>query len=259
LSCEEARTLVHAYLDGELDVRGSLEFEAHLQECEACTREYRGQRSLREGIAASPLYYQAPAGLRKSIQSAVRQESKAAAPRRRLPWQLLSLGFVLVLLVATAYALLRNQASSDQTNLVAQEVISGHMRSLMAGHLTDVASSDQHTVKPWFAGRLDFSPVVGDWAAQGFPLVGGRLDYVNNRPVAALVYRNRQHVINLFTWPSPQTPNAPVEQLTYQGYNLYRWTQSGMTYWVVSDLNPVELRKFVDLVQKAAPTPAPGG
>jgi anti-sigma factor RsiW len=138
-----------------------------------------------------------------------------------------------------------------------QEVISGHVRSLMANHLTDVTSSDQHTVKPWFDGKLEFSPPVPDLTTQNFPILGGRLDYVGNRPVAALVYRRRQHVINLFIWPSTPAAGGGETQLTQRGYNLIHWTTAGMVYCTVSNLNLEELQEFVRLVQQHAIPMAP--
>ena len=137
--------------------------------------------------------------------------------------------------------------STDE--LLTREVVSSHVRSLMATHLADVASSDHHTVKPWFAGKLDFSPPVEDLAKQGYPLVGGRLDYLKNRPVAALVYQRQKHFINLFIWPADSAPDVRANTVSLQGYNLAYWAKSGMTYWAVSDLNSSELQEFVQLVQ----------
>jgi anti-sigma factor RsiW len=149
--------------------------------------------------------------------------------------------------------LLTGPAVNDR---VTQDLIAGHVRSLMASHLTDIASSDQHTVKPWFEGKLDFSPPVSDLADQGFPLVGGRLEYLDNRPVAVLVYRHQQHVINLFVWPATPGTSAGVQTTVRQGYQLLHWTQGGLQYWAVSNLNLGELQTFIQAVQQATqPTP----
>jgi anti-sigma factor RsiW len=137
-------------------------------------------------------------------------------------------------------------------DVLARELISSHVHSLMATHLTDVLSSDGHTVKPWFKGQLDFSPPVKNLSKEGFALVGGRLDYVGDRPVAAIVYQRRKHVINLFVWPSTSESAVSTTTQTRQGYHMINWTEGGLTFWAVSDLNEEELGEFVRLVQNQA-------
>ncbi|HMA33788.1 MAG TPA: zf-HC2 domain-containing protein, partial [Chloroflexia bacterium] len=186
MSCAETQTLIHGYLDGEVDLVHALEIEQHLQDCAACTQVYRNQQALQAAIRGSALYFPAPPDLASRIQTAVRQAGPAPAPRSRvLPWRLLSFVAVAAVLVLALGGLLRSLTLPAAADPLAQEVVASHVRSLMAGHLADVASTDQHTVKPWFDGKIDFAPPVTDFAAQGFPLTGGRLDYLDNRPVAA--------------------------------------------------------------------------
>lgn len=167
---------------------------------------------------------------------------------RRWSWQTASaLAAGLALVVVVVYRFAPGAPKVSPADLVAREVLASHVRSLMANHLTDVPSSDQHTVKPWFNGKLDFSPPVRDLSAQGFPLVGGRLDYLEGRPVAALVYQRRRHFINLFIWPSSADSGKQV--VMQQGYNMHHWAESGMVYWAVSDLNNSELEEFVGLIR----------
>ncbi len=253
MECEGTRDLIHAYVDGELDLVRSLEVERHIQNCQECSLAYKNLQTLRSALGTGSLYFKSPANLQRRIQSAVRKESRVETKPSVLSWRWLSVGASLafVAIIILTFVPVLTRLPTD--NLLAQEIISGHVRSLMADHLTDILSSDQHTVKPWFNGKLDFSPPVKDLADRGFPLVGGRLDYVENRPVAALVYKRRQHFINLFIWPSARNSNVGEKTVMRQGYNLIHWTRSGMTYWAVSDLNSSELQEFVRLAQDQVP------
>jgi len=252
VNCQETQTLIHGYLDGELDLVNSLKVEEHLQDCRSCSQEQANHQTLRDALRGGGLYFQPPASLRKRVLSNVEQASRhSAAPRApRWSWSWLGAAAVLVRQVVITWGLTRSMARPPAGDLVAQEVVASHVRSLMPDHLTDVTSSSQHTVKPWFAGKLNFSPQVVDLASDGFPLIGGRLDYLDNQPVAALVYGRQQHLINLFIWPS--TSAATTQTEVRQGYQLVHWTQSGMNYWVVSDMNAAELEVFVQLIQKQA-------
>jgi anti-sigma factor RsiW len=251
MKCESAKNLIEPYLDDELDAASSVGLQEHLTTCESCSETHARYLGLRGDIRMKGLYYEAPAGLRDRIQGALRQasrsESRESRPGRVRPWRWIAVAASILLAVSLAWnlALLRSRpASSD---LLTQNVLSSHVRSLIGDHLLDVPSSDQHRVKPWFNGKVDFSPNVKDFTAQGFPLVGGRIDYLANRPVAALVYRRRQHVINLFTWPSDAAGGEA--EPARNGYNVVHWSKGGMTYWAVSDLGIGELQQFENLYQ----------
>jgi anti-sigma factor RsiW len=210
-------------------------------------------QALRSGMSSSLPYFQPPAGLegriRAELRAAARPESRVLHFGMRRQW----IGIAAALLVAVGgtWQVARTNQRPGDAELLAQEALASHVRSLMASHLTDVPSSDRLTVKPWFNGKLDFSPTVNDLADRGFPLAGGRLDYLDNRPVAALVYQRRKHVINLFVWPAPHDPDSGVQASSQQGYNLLRWTKGNMAYWAVSDLNAGELESFAALVRGA--------
>ncbi len=240
MDCPQTRDLLDAHLDGELDLVRTLEVERHLADCPGCAAAYDGLRSLQEALRSAPLRYEAPPRLEGRVRAALRREAR---PRRRPTLAALA-GAAAAALVVAATGLWHRPGDDP----LAREVASAHVRSLQAAHRTDVASSDRHTVKPWFTGQLDYAPPVPDLARAGFPLVGGRLDYVDGRPVAALVYERRRHAINLFVWPAAATAGEPT-LLARQGYSLIHWGQGGMTWWAVSDLNADELRDFVALVR----------
>ncbi len=250
MDCAEIDLTLQAYLDGELDLPSSLEVERHLQACQACSQAYRGYRSLRSAMSAGPLHFEAPAGLRKRVRSSLRRMNRTEAGSSPRWWRRKVLWIPLAAAIAM-FAALPFLVRTPVESLLAQEVVAAHVRSLMPGHLTDVLSSDQHTVKPWFNGKLDFSPPVPELAGQGFPLLGGRLDYIGTRPVAALIYQRRKHLINLFVWPSQRSDKSAEAAVTQNGYHATRWTQSGMTYWAVSDVSEADLREFVNQLRKS--------
>lgn len=248
MSCQEVRGLVDAYIDRELDVATALQFERHLTECAACRAICDQYQQLHDSVRAQIPYFEAPKGLedriRTKLRSAGRDEEKNMWGTRLPHWRGWALAASFTILLVASTILFRTVVRPPVSEVLAEQVVSGHIRSLMANHLTDVVSSDQHTVKPWFSGKLDFAPIVKDLSSKGFSLIGGRLDYLDNRPVAALVYKRRQHAINLFLWPSPDSDSGP-HHMTSKGYNVVHGTKSHMAYWAVSDLNAAELTEFV--------------
>ena len=256
MSCQKAYELINPYVDGELDLVQTVEVEQHLDQCEACNVRYRNQLSLSSNLRDSSLYFHAPTHLRKRIKLSLQEELKAhRQERNRWAWLILGISFATLLLVGALVraALLTNHPPAEE--LITQEIVSDHIRSLqLTNHLTDVVSSDQHTVKPWFNGKLDFSPPVTDFSTENFPLYGGRLDYLNNRAVATLIYQRRSHYINLYVWPTENAQNTtatPGVSIQRQGYNLVHWTSAGMNFWLISDLNNVELRELAILLQQS--------
>ena len=243
MSCRETIGLIHAYLDGELDLLRNIEIAEHLRDCNACARNLESLRGLQRAVRNSAFRFEPSAGFENRIRAAVRREARVDSRPLATSWRWLSAAALLVCLVVLILGLAMFRKGQSVDELMAQEIVSSHIRSLMPGHLTDVVTSDQHTVKPWFDGKLDFSPPVRDLTQQGFTLLGGRLDYVD-RPVAALVYQRRQHLINLFVWPSTAGPNTTERASVRQGYNLIHWTNAGMNFWAISDLNLPELQEF---------------
>ena len=247
MTCDRARELIDSYFDHELDASFSAEVEEHLASCNSCAETHRRLEELRADIQTQAPRYRAPAHLQEQVQKNLRRAARSGG--QTSPWQWIATAASVLLAVSLAWnaALIRSRTSS--ADITTQNVLASHVRSLMGTHLLDVTSTDQHTVKPWFNGKLDFSPDVKDFGSQGFPLIGGRIDYLADRPVAALVYQRRQHLINVFTWPS-SSPDEKVTESARNGYNLMRWTKAGMTYWAVSDISADELKRFEDLYSK---------
>ena len=251
MDCQEAQKLLHAYVDGELDLVTSLEVERHVQECPACAAAQARLQSVRAALRGGALVFTPPPDLESRIRTTVLKSTPPVPWPRRFPWRWLAAAASVAFAVAAGWALLHVASGRSAEAAVARELVEGHVRSQMvAGHLVDVESSDQHTVKPWFEGKLDFAPSVPDLAEQGFVLVGGRLDYLDDRPAVALVYRRRKHVINLFIWRSNNGAESSTRAVDRQGYHLLGWTHAGLTYWAVSDLNARELHEFARLIQE---------
>jgi anti-sigma factor RsiW len=251
MTCKSAVSLIEPYIDGELDASQKAEVEQHLNECPNCLGIHQKLSGLGTDLTTFAPRYDAPDRLRERVLSSVR-EAAAAKPRPTViqwparPWAIAAT-VLLAVSIGWNVVLLRSPSHKGAESEVAQEVVSSHIRSLIGDHLLDVPSTDQHNVKPWFNGKLDYSPDVKDFAAEGFPLIGGRVDYIDHRPVAALVYKRRLHVINLFVWPS-NSPQAEPEARS--GFNLVVWSNTGMNYCAVSDLNQAELRQFTDLYRR---------
>lgn len=233
------KALLTAYVDDELDLVHNLEVEQHLSECGACASALERQRAVTRAVAEHAPYYAAPAELRRRVGFDSREQSKPSSWRFGRWLALAAAGLA-------AMAVIWRVAPSPfppASEAIESQVVAGHVRSLLANHLMDVPSSDHHTVKPWFTGRLNFAPEVLDLSGKGFTLTGGRLDYLNGRTVAALVYQRRLHTINLFTWPS-QSGDQPVQRSTRDGFHVVHWRRGGIEWWAVSDLNADELAEM---------------
>lgn len=254
MTCDEANILLHALLDNELDAGHAREVETHIASCPACTAELAAQRDMQRMVADAKLRYTAPAGLRARIEASLPQPHRQ--PSRRSVLRGFAMGSAVSALAASGVvAVVLRQ---DDQQRILSEVVSAHLRSLQAGHLIDVVSTDQHTVKPWFNGKLDVAPPVIDLTAQGFTLVGGRLDYIDARAIGAVVYKRRQHIINLFVSQTSSTEHRPPKTQTMQGFNCRRWGERGLNFWAVSDIGNDELTEFVDKFDAAMKTNVEG-
>lgn len=247
MKCEEADILLQALIDGELDAGHAREVEEHIASCPRCAALARDYREMSRLVAEAGPRFTAPAALRSRIEAALPRPK--AVPDRRAVLRGFALGSAVSAIAASGlFAVIwRN----DDEARLQSELVSAHLRSLQAGHLTDVVSTDQHTVKPWFNGRLDVAPPVIDLTALGFTLIGGRLDYVDARAIGAVIYRRRQHVINLFVAQTADVTRHAARTSTLQGFNVRHWSDRGLNFWAVSDLGADELAEFSDKFEAA--------
>jgi anti-sigma factor RsiW len=243
MTCDDAGVLLHALLDGELDAGHAREVEAHLAGCPRCAAQLRDYRAMRQAMSGANLSFAAPAALRSRIDAIMpAAPARAPAPSRRS--LLKGFAFGSALSAAAAASVLFVVVRSDEDQRILGDVVSAHLRSLQADHLTDVPSADQHTVKPWFNGKLAVAPPVADLTAQGFTLLGGRLDYIEGKAVAAIVYRRRIHVINLFVAQTSAIEPTAARHEMVQGFNIRRWTEQGLGFIAISDVSADELADF---------------
>lgn len=253
--CSEWELMLHGLVDGELDAVHSLQVERHIATCAHCARQLESLQALKQRVAQQGVQWRTPDHVRAQVLAAVSREaamqvrSPAGAPASRHGDDRFSvLGFVrqwlfVPSLAALAASLFLVLAPVSDRPSIPDEVLAGHVRSLLVDHLTDVTTSDRHTVKPWFNGKIDFSPPVADLAQGGFPLQGGRVDYIGGRIVAALVYKRQSHVINVFVWPAAAAATLPTTA-SRDGYNMANWSVGGLTFWAVSDVNADDLTRF---------------
>jgi anti-sigma factor RsiW len=251
MDCREAEEVVNASIDGELERGEALRLDAHLRGCAQCRRLYERERQMSATIRQSADRFAAPPDLAIRIGQSLEATAAPARWQRGPSWRQLGLAASFLLVAVLSSGLTYRLGLPSEADRLGDEVVSGHVRALVSKHMTDVASSDQHTVKPWFNGRLDLSPPVVDLAQQDFPLIGGRLDYLDDHPVAALVYGHRQHVITVYVWSEPRG-DEPPRTLTRRGYNAEGWTRNGMVFWAVSDINRDDLQRFVELLRSQA-------
>ena len=256
MNCTECEILIHALLDGELDAGHTRDVEAHVADCPACAEKLKAFRAMRGAFGDSNLKEAAPASLRSRIDAVLPKPSARSGtvtplvrPSRRNFFGGFAAGAALSGALAASLVFTIFHTDSEQT--IADEVVSAHIRSLQLGHLMDVETSDQHTVKPWFDGKVDVAPPVIDLTAEGFTLLGGRLDYIDGAPVASVVYRRRKHIINLFVARRLGSNHAFVSARTVQGYNVRHWAAQGLDFWAVSDLDGEELGEFVRKISAA--------
>ncbi len=249
MSCDRAETVLHGYFDNELDALGAAEFERHLESCGECAEALASLKGLRSSLGSAQLYATAPATLRTQILRDVGAAKRVAVMPAQKPWRWLAVAAALILCTYMGWRAASMRSGNDYESVLAAQVVDAHLRSLQPGHTTDVVSTDQHTVKPWFDGKLDFAPPVRDFAEQGFPLQGGRLDVVHGRTIAALVYGRRKHLVSVFVWPTNERDVA-LRQGSQQGYQWIDWRKGGMEFCAVSDTSSTDLAQLQRLLSE---------
>ena len=251
MNCELTQTVLHGYLDGELDAARAADFERHLISCSDCVAVLEAHESLRSSLVHARLYERAPNSLRQKVQAQLGGSTRSSVVpiSNPAPWRWLAVAATFLLAVFIGWRLFPLLRGNQEETTLASAIVDAHLRSLQPGHLEDVQSTDQHTVKPWFDGKLDFAPPVHDFVNEGFPLQGGRLDVVHGRTVAVLVYARRKHLINVFVWPTTEPDSEPLSG-SQLGYHWTDWRKSGMEMCAVSDVSPDDLAELQRLLMQ---------
>ena len=247
MTCDRMDTVLHGYFDNELDPVGATEFERHLEQCSECVNALDGLNSLHLSMNRAQLYEKAPAPFRNKVLASLGASRPVAIFQAGTAWRWLAAAAAILLAVYLGAQLVSSHRAGNYETVLAAEIVDAHLRSLQPGHLTDVVSTDQHTVKPWFNGKLDFSPPVQDFADRGFPLQGGRIDVIHGHSVAAVVYARGEHFVNVFIWPTDENDAAPHSG-SQQGYRWIEWRKAGMEFHAVSDAAPSTLEQLHNLL-----------
>jgi anti-sigma factor RsiW len=261
MTCDELHQQLDPFFDNELGLAEAQKVQEHIEQCAACEEAYAARLAVRQALQKPEVRFATPDDLRSQIQFELSKQVRSADRRIRLlpafqfpNWLLPSFaGAAAVLAVWFGLNIFRteNRSSNGLLATVTAQLVSDHMRSLLPDHLIDVVSTDQHTVKPWFAGKLSFSPPVFDLSNQGFKLIGGRLDYLGNQEIAAVVFQHEHHYINLFVWPKNESMSPPGTLVQKEGFNIIGWEANGLTMCAITDAAPDTLKTFVELQKKS--------
>jgi anti-sigma factor RsiW len=250
MNCEAAKPLVYALVDGELDAGHAQEVEAHVASCRHCAAMLASARDLHQAMTQLDLRYRAKLRLSSRIEAALPRPARVTTDRRTL---LKGFAFGATLSSAVAATGLILLIKDDREQRMAADVLSAHLRSLQSARVTDIETSDQHAVKPWFNGKVDIAPPVVDLTAKGFTLLGGRLDYVDGRPSAVIVYKRRKHIIDLFVEQNAPESKQPASAIELRGFNILHWAEAGLSFWAISDIDASELSEFKKKLSAALP------
>ncbi len=243
MDCGEIQSILDGYFDGELELTKSIEVGEHLKSCGDCSVIFNNYKILHNAFRDKSFYYNAPTKLKNKIIPALKKKTSKSIYGINQVFNWRNASFALTILLIISVILILTQKNISSTENLTYQVLNSHLRSLASNNLTDVLSSDKHTVKPWFNGKINFSPPVNDLSSKGFPLIGGRIDYLNNKPAAVLVYHYNKHIINLYISLNEKN-NSNEEISSHSGYNIIHWVRGGMDYWAISDVNIEELKIF---------------